>query len=412
MGHINRLSPAAVRNAKPGMHNDGLGLYLQVTLGKDGLSRSWIFRYAGADGKEHKMGLGSLDVVGLAEAREKAAACRLLRDKGVDPITDRDAKRAAAKVETTKATTFKQAAEAYVASHEAGWRSHRHHEQWVSTLRDFVYPRFGDLPVAAVDTGLVLRVVEPMWTVKPVTADRVRGRIEAVLNWAKARGLREGENPARWRGHIANLLPARTKVRSVEHHAALPYTEIGSFMAALRAQDGTAARALEFCILTATRTGEVHGMKWSEVDFEGRTWCIPGDRMKGGKDHRVPLGARAMAIIETMHAIRTADLVFPGRGERPMNRGALRLVLRAMGRDEMVHGFRSTFRDWAAETTGFPNHVVEMALAHAVGDNVEAAYRRGDLFEKRRKLMLAWAAHCNQPADDAKIVRPQFGGRS
>jgi integrase len=255
----------------------------------------------------------------------------------------------------------------------------------------------GALSIQAIDTNVVLRVLEPIWKTKPETASRVRGRIESILDWAKVRGLRQGENPARWRGHLDHLLPAKSKVRRVKHHAALPYAELPKFIAELRTQEGVAARALEFTILTASRTGETIGAVWDELNTSEKLWSIPADRMKAGRDHRVPISSRALEILRHEHDLRTSDYVFPGgKAGKPLSNMAMTEVLRRMGRGNItVHGFRSTFRDWAAERTNFPNEVVEMALAHAVGDKVEAAYRRGDLFEKRRRLMAEWATYCN-----------------
>jgi integrase len=261
-------------------------------------------------------------------------------------------------------------------------------QQWRNTLRDYASPVIGDLAVSAIDTGLVLKVLEPLWTSRPETASRLRGRIESVLDWAKVRGYRDGENPARWKGHLDHLLPARSKVRKVQHHAALPYGEINALVTLLRAQKGITPLALEFAILTAARTGEVLGAKWSEIDTAMAMWTIPADRMKGGREHRVPLSDRALAILGEMRG-RDRDHVFP------LSEKAMAMLLRRIGRNDVtVHGFRSTFRDWAGEVTSFPNHVVEMALAHAVPNAVEAAYRRGDLFEKRRRLMADWARYC------------------
>jgi integrase len=405
--NIHRLSAAKVKNAKPGkrrdgaprvrMHADGGGLYLQVTPGNGNASKSWIYRYATASGKESFMGLGSLDTVSLADARVKAAECRKLREQGIDPIDARDAQRASTVVERAKAMTFDQCAEYYITAHRAGWRNPKHAAQWKSTLAMYVSPVFGKLPVASIDVGLVIKAVEPIWATKPETASRVRGRIEAVLDWAGARGFRDADNPARWKGRLENLLPRRSKVRAVQHHAALPFTEMSEFMHALRERDAVAARALEFAVLTAARTGEVLGAKWSEIDFKTSTWSVPANRMKGGREHRVPLSSAPIAVLERMLKVRENDYVFPGDRRATLSNMALLMLLRRMGRDDLTaHGFRSTFRDWAAERTRFPNEVVEMALAHAIGDKVEAAYRRGDLFEKRRGLMEAWAAHCAQ----------------
>lgn len=398
-----KLSAVAVAQTKKrGYYSDGGGLFLQV--GPTG-AKSWVFRFRRA-GRLREMGLGPLHTVSLAEAREKALNCRKARLDGRDPIEARRAERMAAQTDAAKAMTFKECAEAYVTSHRAGWRNPKHAAQWGATLETYVYPQFGPLPVTAVDTGLVLKAIEPIWAIKPETAGRVRGRIEAILDWAKARGYRDGENPARWRGHLENLLPKRSKVRRVEHHAALPYQESGAFMVELRAQEGVAARALEFAILTAARTGEVIGAKWDEISIADRLWTIPADRMKGGREHRLPLSEPAMAVVEQMAGIRQSEFVFPGgQAGRPLSNMALLMTLRRMGRGDLTaHGFRSTFRDWAAERTNFPSEVAEMALAHAVGDKVEAAYRRGDLFEKRRQLAQAWALFCASPSAATNVV--------
>jgi integrase len=278
-------------------------------------------------------------------------------------------------------------------SHQAGWKNPKHRAQWPSTLSTYVYPHFGKLPVQDVDVALVMKAVEPIWTTKPETASRVRGRIESILDWATARGYRHGENPARWRGHLDALLPTKTKVRRVQHHAALPYAQLPAFLAELRQQDGIGAKALEFAILTAARTGEVMGAKWSEIDFEARLWTVPAERMKAGREHRVPLSEPALAILKAMREVREGDFVFPGgRAGRGISNMAMIMTLRRMGRGDLTaHGFRSTFSDWCAEQTDFPAEAREMALAHTVSDKVEAAYRRGDLFQKRRDLMDAWA---------------------
>ena len=385
-----------------GYYGDGGGLFLQVS--RYG-TKSWVFRFK-ANGRLREMGLGSLDTYSLAEARERARNCRKLRDEGKDPIEERNAARLAVKLEATKAITFEQCAERHIAAHRAGWRNGKHRDQWSSTLETYVNPIIGALPVQAIDTTLVMKAVEPIWNEKPETASRVRGRIEAILDWATARGFRAGENPARWRGHLDKLLPKKTKVRRIEHHAALPYREIAAFVAELRSQEGIAARALEFAILTAARTGEVIGARWDELDLADRLWTVPAERMKADKEHRVPLSDAAIAILEDLQRVRQGDYVFPGgRAGRPISNMAMTMTLRRMGRGELtVHGFRSSFRDWAAERTGFPAEVAEMALAHAVSDKVEAAYRRGDLFQKRRQLMDAWARYCATPAPAGKVV--------
>jgi integrase len=283
-------------------------------------TKSWVFRFKEA-GKLREMGLGATHTIGLAEAREKARDCRRRRLDGIDPIEARKATRAQARLDAAKAMTFKQCAESYIASHKAGWRNPKHAAQWPSTLGAYVYPIFGALPVQAVDVGLVMRALEPIWTTKPETAGRVRGRIESVLDWAAARGYRQGENPARWRGHLENLLRKKSKVRRVEHHAALPYAEIGAFIAEMQQREGVAARALEFAILTAARTGEVIGAKWDEIDFDERLWTVPAERMKAGKEHRVPLSDAALAVLEEMQKIRSADFVFPGgKARRPLSK--------------------------------------------------------------------------------------------
>jgi integrase len=361
-------------------------------------ARSWLFRYSLA-GKSREMGLGPLHTLGLAEARAKARELRKQVLDGEDPIAARNTRRQIATVEAATGMTFQACAEGYIAAHQAGWKNPKHAAQWPSTLATYVYPTFGTLPVAAIDTGLVMKAIEPIWTEKPETASRVRGRIESVLDWAASREYRQGENPARWRGHLENLLPRKSKVRRVEHHAALPYPEIADFMAELRARDGIAADALEFVILTAARTGEVIGASWAEFDLEQRLWIVRGERMKAGKEHRVPLSDAAVAVLARLR--RESARVFP------ISNMAMNMLLRRMGRGDLtVHGFRSTFSDWCAEKTNFPSEVREMALAHAVGDKVEAAYRRGDLFEKRRQLAEAWAQYCNgeEPAE-SKVVR-------
>jgi integrase len=302
--------------------------------------------------------------------------------------------------------TFQACADAYIAAHRAGWRSAKSLTAWEGTLGAYVHPVFGALPVQAIDTALVTKAIEPIWAEKPETAGRVRGRIEAILDWATARGHRQGENPARWRGHLDKLLPNKTKVRRVEHHAALPYPEISAFMAELRQQEGVAALALEFAILTAARTGEVIGARWDEFNLAERLWTIPGQRMKAGREHRVPLPDAALAIIETMAGIREGDFVFPGgKASRPLSNMSMLMLLRRMGREDLtIHGFRSSFRDWAAERTGFPAEVAEMALAHTVADAVERAYRRGDLFQMRRQMMDAWAKFCAAPSAAGRVV--------
>jgi len=373
------------RLREPGMYPDGGGLFLQVTQGG---GRSWVYRYMIA-GQSREMGLGSASTITLAEARNRRDDARRLRDQGIDPIEQRKREKAKALLNAAKAMTFREAA------------------QWTSTLETYVYPVFGRVSVQSIDTTLVLKALEPIWSVKPETASRVRGRVEVILDWAKVRGLREGENPARWRGHLTLILPPRSKVRKVVHHASLPYQEIGAFMAALGARESIAARALEFTILTAARTGEVLGAGWSEIDLDARTWIVPERRMKAGRQHRVSLSDAAIELLDHVRQHRRDDdLLFPGlkRG-KPLSNMALLAVLRRMKRDDLTaHGFRATFKTWAAERTNFAREVVEAALAHVNGDKVEAAYQRGDLFEKRKMLMSAWAEFCAKTPSTAEVV--------
>jgi len=396
-----RLSDLAVRRLKkPGFHADGRQLYLQVSPSG---SKSWLFRFA-RHGRERWMGLGPYPDVALAEARQKAFdARRLLRD-GVDPIEARRTARSAARLEEARGLTFMECAKCYIAAHEAGWRNAKHRAQWRSTLVTYAFPVLGELPVAAIDTALVMKTFEPIWQAKPETAGRLRGRIEAVLDWAAARGYRAGDNPARWRGHLDKLLPARRRLARIKHHAALPAHDLPAFMVELRGQAGVSARALEFAILTAARTGEVIGATWSEIDMGGKTWTVPAERMKGGRTHRVPLCERAVEILRSLPL--EGDHVFGGaRASKPLSQMALLMMLRRMKRDDLtVHGFRSTFRDWAAESTSFPREVAEAALAHAIPDKVEAAYRRGDLFERRRQLMEAWSRYCASGLGTSAVV--------
>jgi integrase len=387
---INILTARAVSNIdRPGLYGDGAGLYLQV--GPTG-TKSWLFRYM-RHGKARAMGLGSVRTVGLSKARTLAAGCRQELLDGKDPIAVRQSERNERKISEARTTTFKECAESYVETHRTAWKSDKHKQQWENTLRDYVFPTLGRLPVAVIDTDLVLKCLTPIWTKKTETATRVRGRIESILDWATASKLRQGENPARWRGHLENLLPAPTKLAPVNHHPALPYAELPAFITALRACSGVAARAFEFTILTASRTNEVLGARWDEFDLKQAIWTIPAERMKMGHEHRAPLSRSAQAILGEMLKMKQSDFVFPGNIDgKPLSNMALLMTLRRMKRPDLTaHGFRSTFRDWAAEKTSFAREVAEMALAHAIEDKVEAAYRRGDLFDKRRKLMEAWA---------------------
>ena len=339
------------------------------------------------------MGLGPVHTIGLAEARARALDCRRLLLDGIDPIDSRNAERAAERVARADELTFQHCAEKYIEAHRAGWKNAKHADQWSNTLATYAYPVFDALPISAIDTTLVMKVLEPIWTTKTETASRIRGRIESVLDWAAVRGYHFGENPARLKGHLDALLPKRSRVQKVKHHPALPHGDLAAFMQKLRAEDGTAARALEFLILTATRTNEVIGATWQEFDLDERVWTIPAERMKMGKEHRIPLAARAIVLMKSQQEVRRGDYVFPGaRDNKPLSNMAMLQLLERMNRDDItVHGFRSTFRDWAGETTHYPREVCEAALAHGIKDKAEAAYARGDLFAKRAALMQDWA---------------------
>jgi integrase len=398
---VGKLTTAKIdKLVKPGLYGDGGNLYLKI--GESG-SRSWVVRFK-INGKSRKLGLGPLSIIGLTEAREKAiSACRQLLD-GFDPITLKHAAKAAARLADAKTVTFDEAAKQYIEAHRAGWKSDKHAAQWSATLKAHASPIFGHLAVRDVDTGLVMRALTPLWTKLPETAVRLRGRIESVLSFAEVHGYRtEGKNPATWRGHLDQLLPARSKVRKVKHFAALPYDELPDFLIALHGQYGVAALALEFTILTIARTSQTINAVWSEIDLTNRMWIIPENRMKAEREHRVPLSDRAIAILDDVKSIRQkGDFLFPGmkRG-KPLSNMAMLTLLERMQRDDVtVHGFRSAFRDWCAERTNFTSEVAEMALAHAVGDKVEAAYRRGDLLDKRRRLMDEWASYCTSPPID------------
>ena len=401
----NRLTEVAVRAAKVcGRYPDGGGLYLQVSLSG---SRSWVLRYRYGT-RRHDLGIGPLSVVSLAEARRRAQRVRQQLLDGIDPLQQRQVAETQARLNAAKAMTFDQCRDAFIAGHEAGWKNAKHRQQWMSTLETYASPVIGKLPVASIDMGLVLRVLEPIWTTKPETAGRLRGRVERILSWATTRGYRIGENPARWKGHLDQTLPAQNKVHHVEHHAALPYADVPAFLVELRAQSGAAAVALELTILTAARTGEVLGARWSEVDFDKAGWTVPADRMKSRREHRVPLSDAALVVLRRMQEVRRGDHVFPGqRADRPLSNMAMAMCLRRMGRDDVtVHGSRSSFRDWAAERTSYANHVVEMALAHTISSKVEAAYRRSDLYDARRQLMQDWERFCTSPLSRSADIVP------
>ncbi len=383
------LTPVEVRRlARPGRWSVGGvdGLALQVAASG---ARSWVLRVTVA-GRQREMGLGSFPSVTLAEAREKARSHRAAAAVGTDPIAQRQVAQTAAAAHRSARQTFSTVAAKYIAQHEGTWKNAKHAAQWTSTLQNYAEPVIGALPVADITTAHVIQALEPIWATKTETATRLRSRIELVLDFATARGLREGPNPARWRGNLDAALPKASKLARVKHHAAVPVVEMGAFMSRLRDQPGMGAHALEFAILTAARSGEVRGATWSELDLPAALWIVPAERMKAGREHRVPLSEPALELLRGLTAGAPADLVFPGlRG--PLSDMSLTAVLRRMKVPATAHGFRSSFRDWVSEHTHYPGEVAEMALAHAVGDKVEAAYRRGDLFDKRVALMGDWA---------------------
>ncbi|MET4528654.1 integrase arm-type DNA-binding domain-containing protein [Bradyrhizobium sp. JR18.2] len=400
---VNHLSDKWIKKTDipPGLYGDGNGLYLQVSNRN---TKAWIFRFM-IRGQARKMGLGDIDQVSLKDARKLAQAKRLLVVDGIDPIEERKARKAALVVEReatkAKATTFRQCAEAYIKAHQPGWKSAKHGSQWGATLEAYAYPVIGSLPVALVDRNHIMKILEPIWSTKTETASRVRGRVEKILDRAKAIGLRDGENPARWTGHLDQLLPRRTQVSPVEHFAALPYKQLPTFMAKLRKRDGISARALEFTVLNVTRTANTIGARWDQIDETEKKWTIPGAELKGKKgrrrpDHVIPLTDRALAILRDLP--REGEYIFPGaKAGEGLSNMAMAETLKEMGYSgdvATVHGFRSTFKDWASEQTSYANELSEMAMAHTVSNKVEQAYRRGDMFEKRCRLMEDWAGFC------------------
>ena len=380
---INKLSARSVATLKePGRHSDGSGLYLVVD--KSGAKR-WVFIFRWS-GKLKEMGLGGVVYVSLAKARDRASAAREQVADGIDPI-------AARRQEGVEGTLFSTFATGLLDSLEGQWRNEKHRKQWRTSLQTHA-PAIWEMSVSGITTDDVLSALRPIWTDKAETASRVRGRIERILDAATAKGLRSGDNPARWRGHLERLLPRRRKLTR-GHHAALPYEKAPAFIERLRGRPALAARALEFTILTAARSGETLNATWSEIDLQRRVWTVPADRMKAGREHRVPLSEAAMALLQPLLELRDGDLIFPGQKRgRPLSVMAMEMVLRRMETPVTVHGFRSSFRDWAGEETDFAREIAEAALAHVVGDATERAYRRGDALERRRKLMEAWAAFC------------------
>lgn len=359
------------------------------------------------DGKAREMGLGSLVTFSLADARQRATEQRKLIADGIDPIEAKRSGLLEKRLASANTVTFDKAAEAFIEANEAGWRSDKHGGQWRNTLKTYASPVIGDLPVSAVNTALVLKILQPIWATKTETATRVRGRIEKVLDWAKVQGYRSGDNPAAWKGHLSEALPKPSKVAGAGHHAALPWPEMGQFMETLRAMPGAGSLAMQLIILTATRTSEVIESKWSEFDLEAGLWVIPKERMKGFREHRVPLSKKAIAVLAQVKWDNKASaFVFPGaKLDTPISNMTCLAALKRMGRSDLtVHGFRSTFRDWAAESTAYPRDVCEMALAHAIEDKSEAAYRRGDLLEKRARLMAEWADFCDTVRGSGAVI--------
>jgi len=400
---MGKLNTKQIENlSEPGTYEDGDGLRLVVkTSGK----KSWVLRFQLA-GKRREMGLGGFPDVKLKDARSEAVIQRQLLQKKIDPLVEREATRlAVAKAvlaEQAKAITFKSVALDYIAAHRSGWKNAKHAQQWENTLTTYAYPVLENLSAKEVTTEHVLKVLTPIWQVKPETASRVRNRMEMVLDAAKVRGLREGENPARWRGHLDKLLPPRSKVKTVVHHPALPWVEMPAFMKEISKHDELSYKAMQMTILTACRTNEVLGATWDEFDLEKRVWKIPPHRMKAAKEHRVPLSQAALDLLNGLIRMRGNSHVFPGAREgKHLSNMSMLMGLRRMGRTDLtMHGFRSTFRDWAAESTQYPREVCELALAHVRQDKVEAAYFRGDLFEKRQAMMSDWAAFVTQPSGE------------
>lgn len=396
------LNARKVETAGPGRHGDGRGLFLYV---KPSGARSWVLRYQ-VQGRRRDLGLGAYPDVSLAMARDRAAEARRLIAEGEDPIT---------KKQQAKPKTFREAALELIESKRPGWKNAKHAAQWTATLESYVFPKIGAVQVAKIETAEVISALTPIWAAKPETANRVRQRIEAVIDYASALGIRSGDNPARWRGHLDHLLPKPKKVRAVVHHPALPHAQISNFMTDLAKREGVAARALAFSILTAARSGETRGMTWGEVDMDAKIWTIPAGRMKAAKEHRVPLTEAALALLgQRAKGSPDEALIFGSEAKpgKPISDMSMTAVLRRMERaDITVHGFRSTFRDWAGETTGFHREVIEAALAHGIKDKAEAAYARSDLFDKRRKLMEAWASIAAADATPDKVVS-LYSGKS
>lgn len=398
------------RLAKPGRYAVGTVAGLQMFIKPSG-TKFWVLRATVGD-LRRDIGLGAYPEVGLAAARDKARAARIAILSGSDPVAQRRAAKSALIASQANDVPFNDCAAKYIAAHAAGWRNPKHRQQWANTLDTYAGPVIGAMLVRHVEMSHVLRIIEPIWLTKTETASRVRQRVEAVLDWAKGRGYRSGDNPAAWKGNLDAQLAKREKVAKVEHHAALPADEMGDFMARLRTAPGTGARALDFTILTAARSGEVRGATWAEIDLIGKVWTVPENRMKAHREHRVPLSADAVTLLETLPKVAGTDLIFPAPRKGQLSDMTLTAVLRRLDVPVTVHGFRSTFRDWARERTAHPREVCELALAHSVGNAVERAYARGDLFEKRRRLMTDWATFCTLPSVTNSTVIPMNRARA
>jgi integrase len=401
---VKRLKDMQIRRlSKPGSYPDGEGLYLQVRTSG---AKDWFYRYE-VDGKGRKRGLGSYPTISLEQARDDALECRQLRQQGIDPVDYAKAQRQKEALDEAKSFTFKECALAYINSHQQGWKNRKHESQWRNTLDTYAYPTIGDIGVQDIDIGLVLDVLEPIWYEKTETASRVRQRIENILDWATVKQYRSGDNPALWRGRLDKLLPKRVKVQKPVHFPAMDYRELPGYFQALRKRDSVATRALAFTILTAARNGEARAVTSDELDIKGKVWTIPDNRMKADREHRVPLSAEALKIIKEMEPFKrhTDHFIFPGQAHaKPISEASLLKIVKQQDKTLTVHGFRSTFRDWCAEQTSFPREVAEAALAHSIRDKTEAAYQRGDLFEKRRRLMDQWMQYCLKGKGKAKVV--------
>ncbi|MFK5914055.1 MAG: integrase arm-type DNA-binding domain-containing protein [Woeseiaceae bacterium] len=407
---VDKLTALKVKNIKKaGWYADGKGLYLQVS---ESGSKSWVYRYQ-VNGKEKRHGLGSLLGLSLVKARKAADYCRELRAQKIDPMEYKRKLAAEKLLEEAQGITFKECAIAFIDSHKAGWKNPKHETYWRNTLNTYAYPVIGDLSVQAIDTGLVMKVIEPIWFTKTETASRVRQRVENILDWAKARGYRSGENPALWRGHIERLLPKRSKVQKVKHFSAMPYIELPNYFRSLRKIDTLAAKALAFTILTASRTSEARGALKEEISEKEQVWNIPAERMKSGRPHRTPLSDECSKILEEAENYQKNSFVFPAlKKEKSISDAALLKLLKTTHPELTVHGFRSTFRDWCAEMTSYPRELAESALAHTLKDQTEAAYQRGDMLEKRRKLMEAWSDYCLNGKQSGDVIPTKYSQRN